>query len=242
MRDRTVRPLLRPKPALPHVARRRRRDARHPRRSHRPLASGYRRGALLSRDRRCQGALRRANWGDEAVVRGAKRDAVQIEGFDLGASPREYLEPRGRDGDPDDDEMERGRLSAGSGKTRSTSCLGRPAQPGTLFAAAGRVSQARTSRSSAPAIQGAFRDRRRLLRRPKSVALPGRRADRRKRSPPPRSQRAYPTAWDGVERAYVRPARARGRTCAWCTQENTLSVVPPLQREWWAPAAEITGV
>src|SRR5213083_1999608 len=55
------------------------------------LASGYRR-VLCCREIDDARALRRQLW-DEAVV-GGERDAVQIEGFDLGASPREYLEPR----------------------------------------------------------------------------------------------------------------------------------------------------
>src|SRR6266581_1420246 len=55
------------------------------------LASGYRR-VLCCREIDDARALRR-QLGDEAVV-GGERDAVQIEGFDLGASPREYLEPR----------------------------------------------------------------------------------------------------------------------------------------------------
>src|SRR5205809_35964 len=55
------------------------------------LASGYRR-VLCCREIDDARALRR-QLGDEAVV-GGERNAVQIEGFDLGASPREYLEPK----------------------------------------------------------------------------------------------------------------------------------------------------
>src|SRR5262249_59937160 len=54
------------------------------------LASGYRR-VLCSRDIEEARALR-AELGDTAVV-GGERNAQRIEGFDLGASPLEYLEP-----------------------------------------------------------------------------------------------------------------------------------------------------
>src|SRR5438067_3833394 len=55
------------------------------------LASGYRR-VLCCREIEEAKALRE-QLGDEAVV-GGERNAVLIEGFDLGASPRDYLEPR----------------------------------------------------------------------------------------------------------------------------------------------------
>src|SRR2546421_7064475 len=55
------------------------------------LASGYRR-VLCCGEIEDARALRQA-LGDEAVV-GGERNAVVIEGFELGASPREYLEPR----------------------------------------------------------------------------------------------------------------------------------------------------
>src|SRR5256885_13444676 len=55
------------------------------------LASDYRR-VLCCREIDDARALRR-QLGDEAVV-GVERDAVQVEGFDFGASPWEYLVPR----------------------------------------------------------------------------------------------------------------------------------------------------
>src|ERR687888_500322 len=55
------------------------------------LASGYRRVLCCAEVE--QARALRAWLGDEAVV-GGERDAVRIEGFDLGASPRELLEPR----------------------------------------------------------------------------------------------------------------------------------------------------
>src|ERR687883_264596 len=55
------------------------------------LASGYRRVLCCAEVERAREL--RASLGDEAVV-GGERDAIRIEGFDLGASPRELLEPR----------------------------------------------------------------------------------------------------------------------------------------------------
>jgi 2-phosphosulfolactate phosphatase len=55
------------------------------------LASGYRRVLCCAEVE--QARALRASLGDEAVV-GGERDAIRIEGFDLGASPRELLEPR----------------------------------------------------------------------------------------------------------------------------------------------------
>src|SRR5919198_613173 len=54
------------------------------------LASGYRRVLCCAEVEQAR-ALRASL--DDAVV-GGERDAVRIEGFDVGASPREFLEPR----------------------------------------------------------------------------------------------------------------------------------------------------
>src|SRR3990172_3456087 len=55
------------------------------------LASGYRRVLCCTEVEEAR-ALR-AELADSLV--GGERDAVQIEGFDVGASPREFLEARG---------------------------------------------------------------------------------------------------------------------------------------------------
>src|ERR687888_423059 len=55
------------------------------------LASGYRRVLCCAEVE--QARALRASLGAGAVV-GGERDAVRIEGFDVGASPRELLEPR----------------------------------------------------------------------------------------------------------------------------------------------------
>jgi 2-phosphosulfolactate phosphatase len=54
------------------------------------LASGYER--VLCCGEIEQARALRARLGDEAVV-GGERDAVVVEGFDVGASPREFAEP-----------------------------------------------------------------------------------------------------------------------------------------------------
>jgi len=55
------------------------------------LASGYRR--VLCCSEIDEARRLRAELGDEAIT-GGERDARVIEGFDAGASPREFLEPR----------------------------------------------------------------------------------------------------------------------------------------------------
>ena len=54
------------------------------------LASGYRRVLCCSEIEEA----RRLRAGTEGSVVGGERDAQKIEGFDVGASPREFLEPR----------------------------------------------------------------------------------------------------------------------------------------------------
>jgi 2-phosphosulfolactate phosphatase len=55
------------------------------------LASGY--GRILSCREIDEARALRAELGDTAIT-GGERDAQVIEGFDAGASPREFLEPR----------------------------------------------------------------------------------------------------------------------------------------------------
>src|SRR5919202_3747910 len=57
------------------------------------LASGYER-ILCCREIDEATALRQEL--DEGAVLGGERNAVVIEGFDLGASPRDYVEPRAK--------------------------------------------------------------------------------------------------------------------------------------------------
>ena len=66
------------------------------------LASGYER-VLCCREIDEARALRAAI--PDSLV-GGEREAVRIEGFDVGASPREFLERRAADADPLDDERD----------------------------------------------------------------------------------------------------------------------------------------
>jgi 2-phosphosulfolactate phosphatase len=54
------------------------------------LAAGYRRVLCCAQI----GEARRLRGEIEGALVGGERDAVRIEGFDVGASPREFLEPR----------------------------------------------------------------------------------------------------------------------------------------------------
>ena len=72
------------------------------RRSRRRSLSGYER--VLCCAEIDEARALRAELGDEAVV-GGERNAVVVDGFDVGASPREFARAaEGADADPDDDE------------------------------------------------------------------------------------------------------------------------------------------
>ena len=66
------------------------------------LAAGLPPRALLRGDRR--GAARCAATEGPATLARRAGTSSTIDGFDFGTSPREFLEPRGRDADPHDDE------------------------------------------------------------------------------------------------------------------------------------------
>jgi 2-phosphosulfolactate phosphatase len=192
------------------------------------LASGYRR-VLCCRAIDDARALRE-QLGDEAVV-GGERKAVPIEGFDLGASPRDYLEPR----------AETAILSTTNG-TRTILTAAANAEIvllGSLLnldavAAAGRapgedVTVVCAGYEGAFAVDDAYCAGRIV------ELLDGDRTDAAVASTA--IARAYPTAWEGVNaRTYGPPGLEDD--LRWCTQENTLSVVPRFTRMVGA-AAEI---
>jgi len=194
------------------------------------LASGYRR-VLCCREIDDASALRR-QLGDEAVV-GGERDAVQIEGFDLGASPREYLEPR----------AETAILTTTNG-TRSTLAAAANAEHvllGSLLnldaVAAGAREPGEDITVVCAGYQGAFAIDDAYCAGRIVALLEGERTDAAVASAA--IARAYPTAWDGVNaRTYGPPGLEDD--LRWCTQENTLSVVPCFTR-MVGTAAEITG-
>jgi 2-phosphosulfolactate phosphatase len=194
------------------------------------LASGYRR--VLCCGEIDDARALREQLGDEAVV-GGERDAVQIEGFDLGASPREYLEPR----------AETAILTTTNG-TRSTLAAAANAEHvllGSLLNLDAVAAAAREPGEDVTVVcagyRGAFAiDDAYCAGRIVSL-LDGERTDAAVASAA--IARAYPTAWEGVNaRTYGPPGLEDD--LRWCTQENTLTVVPRVTRMVGA-AAEITA-
>jgi len=194
------------------------------------LDSGYRRVLCCGEidDARALGE----QLGDNAVV-GGEREAVQIAGFDLGASPRDYLEPR----------AETAILTTTNG-TRTTLAAAANAEHVLLGSLLNLDAVAAAAREPGEDItvvcagyQGAFAvDDAYCAGRIVSL-LDGERTDAAVASAA--IARAYPTAWEGVNaRTYGPPGLEDD--LRWCTQENTLSVVPRFTR-MVGPAAEITG-
>jgi 2-phosphosulfolactate phosphatase len=192
------------------------------------LASGYRR--VLCCGEIDDARALREQLGDEAVV-GGERDAVQIEGFDLGASPRDYLEPR----------AETAILTTTNG-TRTTLAAAANADDVLLGSLLNLDAVAGAAQGPGKDItvvcagyQGAFAiDDAYCAGRIVSL-LDGERTDAAVASAA--IARAYPTAWEGVNaRTYGPPGLEDD--LRWCTQENTLTVVPRFTRMVGA-AAEI---
>ena len=194
------------------------------------LASGYRRVLCCSEIEDAR-ALRQ-ELGDEAVV-GGERNAVVIEGFELGASPREYLEPR----------AETAILTTTNG-TRSVVAAAARAEVvllGSLLNLAAVAAAAHASGDDITVVcagyQGAFAIDDAYCAGRIVELLDGERTDAAVASAA--LARAYPTAWDGVNaRTYGPPGLEDD--LQWCTQENTLAVVPRFTR-MVDGAAEITS-
>jgi 2-phosphosulfolactate phosphatase len=192
------------------------------------LASGYRR-VLCCAEIDDARALRE-QLGDEAVV-GGEREAVQIEGFDLGASPRDYLEPR----------ADTAILTTTNG-TRTTLAAAANAEDVLLGSLLNLDAVAAAAQGPGEDItivcagyHGAFAiDDAYCAGRIVSL-LDGERTDAAVASAA--IARACPTAWEGVNaRTYGPPGLEDD--LRWCTQENTLTVVPRFTR-MVGPAAEI---
>lgn len=194
------------------------------------LDSGYRRVLCCGEidDARAMGE----QLGDNAVV-GGEREAVQIAGFDLGASPRDYLEPR----------AETAILTTTNG-TRTTLAAAANAEHVLLGSLLNLDAVAAAAREPGEDItvvcagyQGAFAVDDAYCAGRIVDLLDGERTDAAVASAA--IARAYPTAWEGVNaRTYGPPGLEDD--LRWCTQENTLSVVPRFTR-MVGPAAEITG-
>ena len=194
------------------------------------LDSGYRRVLCCGEidDARALGE----QLGDNAVV-GGEREAVQIAGFDLGASPRDYLEPR----------AETAILTTTNG-TRTTLAAAANAEHVLLGSLLNLDAVAAAAREPGEDItvvcagyQGAFAVDDAYCAGRMVDLLDGERTDAAVASAA--IARAYPTAWEGVNaRTYGPPGLEDD--LRWCTRENTLSVVPRFTR-MVGPAAEITG-
>ena len=193
------------------------------------LASGYRR-VLCCREIEDARALR-AELGDAAVV-GGERNAQRIEGFDLGASPLEYLEPR----------AETAILTTTNG-TRTILAAASNAQVvvlGALLNIDAVVAAAREPGEDVTVVcagyQGAFAIDDAYAAGRIVALLEGEPTDAAVAATA--LAHAYPTAWEGVNaRTYGPPGLEDD--LRWCTQENTLTVVPRLTR-LVDKAAEIT--
>jgi 2-phosphosulfolactate phosphatase len=194
------------------------------------LASGYGR-VLCCRDIDEARALR-AELGDSAVV-GGERDAQRIDGFDLGASPLEYLEPRAETAILTTTNGTRTILAAAS-KSEDV-LLGCLLNLDAVVAAAREPGEDVTvvcaGYQGAFAIDDAYTAGRivaLLDADPTDAAVAA-----------ATIARGYPNAWEGVNaRTYGPPGLEDD--LRWCTQENTLTVVPRLARLVDA-AAEIKG-
>ena len=192
------------------------------------LASGYRR-VLCCREIDEARALR-AELGDQAVV-GGERNAALIEGFDLGASPRDYLEPR----------AETAILTTTNG-TRTILAAASSAEHvllGSLLNLEAVAAKAQVPVENVTVVCAGFEGRFAIddaycAGRIVSL-LDGDRTDAAVAAAA--LARTFSTAWEGVNaRTYGPPGLEHD--LRWCTQENTLDVVPRFSR-MVGPAAEI---
>jgi len=172
----------------------------------------------------------RDELGDEAVV-GGERKAVPIEGFDLGASPRDYLEPRAETAILTTTNGTRTILAAAENAEHVLlgSLLNLDAVAAAASAPGEDITVVCAGYEGAFAIDDAYCAGRII------ELLNGDRTDAAVASAA--LARTYPNAWEGVNaRTYGPPGLEDD--LRWCTQENTLTVVPRLTRIV-GPAAEI---
>jgi 2-phosphosulfolactate phosphatase len=170
---------------------------------------------------------------DEPVVLGGEWNATPIEGFDLGASPREYLEPSAESAIMMTTNGTRTILAAAA--NAEITLLGSLLNLGAVAAAAREpgkdVTLVCAGNQGWFAIDDAYCAGRIV------ALLDGERTDAAVASATLAG--AFPTAWEGVNaRTYGPPGLEDD--LRWCTQENTLTVVPRFSR-MVGPAAEIVG-
>src|SRR2546423_3722253 len=182
------------------------------------LASGYRR--VLCCGEIDEARALREQLGEEAVV-GGERNAVLIEGFDLGASARDYLEPR----------AETAILTTTNG-TRTVIAAAANAEIvllGSLLnldaVAAAALAPGEDITVVCAGYQGAFAIDDAYCAGRIVELLDGERTDAAVASAA--LAPAYPTAWEGVNaRTYGPPGLEDD--LRWCTPGNTLTVLPQL--------------
>jgi 2-phosphosulfolactate phosphatase len=195
------------------------------------LASGYRR-VLCCADIEEARTLRR-ELGESAVV-GGERNAILIEGFDLGASPREYLEPR----------AETVIMTTTNG-TRAILAAAANADVVLLGSLLNLAAVATAARAPAQGVtvvcagfQGSFAIDDAYCAGRILELVEGERTDAAVAAIT--LARAFPTAWEGVNaRTYGPPGLEDD--LRWCTQENTLEVVPRFTRMVGAAAEVVAG-
>jgi 2-phosphosulfolactate phosphatase len=192
------------------------------------LASGYRR-VLCCGD--VGDARRLRDELDEPAVLGGEWNALRIEGFDLGASPRDYLEPRAETA-----------IMMTTNGTRTVLAAAANAEVTLLGSLLNLDAVAEAAREPDEDItvvcagnEGAFAFDDAYCAGRIVGLLDGTRTDASVASAT--LAEAFPTAWEGVNaRTYGPPGLEDD--LRWCTQENTLTVVPRFSR-MVGPAAEI---
>jgi 2-phosphosulfolactate phosphatase len=193
------------------------------------LASGYRR-VLCCRDVDEARTLR--DQLDEEAVLGGERNALLIEGFDLGASPRDYLQPHAETAIMTTTNGTRAIVAAAS--NAEVVLLGSLLNLDAVAAAARAPGEDVTIVCAG--FQGSFAIDDAYCAGRIVELLDGRRTDAAVAAVA--LARAFPTAWEGVNaRTYGPPGLEED--LRWCTQENTLGVVPRFARLVGA-AAEIS--
>jgi 2-phosphosulfolactate phosphatase len=194
------------------------------------LASGYRR-VLCCRDVDEARALREKL--DERVVLGGERNAVLIEGFDLGASPRDYLEPRAETAVMTTTNGTRAIVAAAA--SAEVVLLGSLLNVAAVATAAGAPEKDVTLVCAG--FQGAFAIDDAYCAGRIIELLPGDRTDAAVAAAT--LAQAFPSAWEGVNARTYGPLGLE-EDLRWCTQENTLDVVPRFSR-MVGSAAEVTA-
>src|SRR2546421_1056720 len=184
------------------------------------LASGYER-VLCCREVDQARALRE-ELGDAAVV-GGERNAILVDGFDLGASPRDYLEPRAATAIMTTTNGTRAIVAAA--ESANVVLLGSLLNLDAVVSAAGEPADDVTVVCAG--FQGAFAIDDAYCAGRIVELLGGERTDAAVAAAT--LARAFPGAWEGVNaRTYGPPGLEED--LRWCTQENTLQVVPRFSR------------